>query len=559
MTQTLPANATFSQGLTTAFPVNVPVAILFLGGLFAHSSFVIQEAQWLWNSEHYSFFPLAFLAFGWIAWERLQEHEIVISNRLSLESTLLCIANLGILAIAFLAGSNWMGWVAFLLFLYTCSCILFSRETFASLRGVFAILLLIIPLPLNLDSTLVINLQKVATQQASLLLDFMGVFHSVSGVTVQLPGKEFMIDDACSGIRSLFSAITTMLVFAVYFRYGLIRVVLTLAQTALWVLIVNSLRVFFVVYAFNRWDAGLESGWRHDALGFASYLLMMLFAISTDQFFRYVFPIANRGRRKQEDVAVSRVYIARISQLLSKPFGKQTTNILAIALSVGFVILGMATIARASLLSTAPGPGSFEKDLVFELGEESLPATINGWQRSGFRAVSRDKSDPFGTNSMIWTYTRDGIVAQFSIDGAYSSFHDLWYCYSSIGWELRKSDNHELSAGGNAKSPEIATEYQLFRGSTDEAYVIYSCMDSTGNTVAPPPPAETALRRLLNRLRSGNLLASDQNETTVPPVIQFQVYSNTNSDFSDAEFDELRRFFAEIRAVAKNKIAAANR
>src|SRR5690606_29788976 len=127
-----------------------------------------------------------------------------------------------------------LGWVSFLLFLWTAAHLLLAPGTMARIRQSFAVLLLIIPLPLNLDTRLVVWLQKLATEQGGLLLDYVGLHHSVSGVSVRVPERVFLIDDACSGIHSLFSALATMLVFSVYCRYGLIRTLVTLLQTAFW-------------------------------------------------------------------------------------------------------------------------------------------------------------------------------------------------------------------------------------------------------------------------------------------------------------------------------------
>ncbi|MCA8986319.1 MAG: exosortase U [Planctomycetaceae bacterium] len=536
---------------------NLLVVLGFVAtGAFVHWPYVLSEGEVLWNSEHYSFFPLALGVFVWLIWDRLQSARVHFSGQFRIPTLVVAALNLCIYGLAVISGSNWLGWVSFLMFLMTSAMLLLDAESFRLIRGLFLILVLIIPLPLNFDTMLVINLQKIATQQASKLLDYVGLYHAISGVTVQLPDKVFQIDDACSGIRSLFSGVTTMLVFAVYYRYGLLRVALTVLQTALWVLIINTLRVFLVVYAYDHWNAGLESGWKHEALGFVSYAVMILFALSTDQALRYVFPLSS-GRGKLIDEEERVTLGDSLRRWLASPFSKTVSLGLVSLFAVGFIGLGVKANLDSSRLPTATNNQLFSEKLSLEVGEQVLPETIGGWKRTKFEAVNRDKHDLFGSNSMIWTYTRNGVVAQFSIDGAYPSFHDLWYCYSSTGWELRESSNQQLSLAATPDQQEVATEYQLYRGADEDAYVIYSCVDSTGATVEPPPPAESALRRLLNRLKSGNLLSEEGGQKVVPPVIQFQLFSRDESILFAQDVDDLRNLFSEARFHAKQALASS--
>lgn len=524
-------------------------------GILAHIYLASMQGVAMWNSEHYSFFPIALLAIGVLLWDRMRDQTNEFSGRLNRKTFVVVLFLMLLLGIGILANSVWLGWVSFLLFLWAVTHIVLNAESQKQVAGTFMIALLIVPLPLSLDTELVIKLQKLATEQGSLLLDWRGIQHATSGVSVQLPGKAFLIDDACSGIHSLFSALTTMLVFAVYLRYGLLRTLLTLAFTFFWVLSVNSLRVFTIVYGFARWSAGLESGWRHDAIGFVSYALIIFLALSTDQIVRFFWPLDDPHAFVKKPQRASR-WFTKWSRAWNQPFSRAWNRVCLGCFAVCFAVLGIGSAVQAFYTSQFDNR-NFDSTLAYELTEDSLPKEIDGWKRTGFEKVVRYRGNVFGTNSLIWRYENNGIEVSYSLDGAYLSFHDLWYCYSSIGWSLENSNNIQISGVAGKSNNAVATELQLYRGDSEQALVLYTCVDSAGNVVEPPAPADSVARRLLNRLESGGLLT--KKKAFVPPVIQFQAFTRSDVKLFAHEREGIQELFGKLREIASRQIDPKNR
>ena len=73
---------------------------------------------------------------------------------------------------------------------------------------------LLVPLPFRWDVRLVFALQDWSSRAASLMLDFWGVDHLLAGHILELPHQQFLVEEACSGIQSLFS----LLAFAAIYR-----------------------------------------------------------------------------------------------------------------------------------------------------------------------------------------------------------------------------------------------------------------------------------------------------------------------------------------------------
>src|SRR5262249_45473600 len=66
-------------------------------------------------------------------------------------------------------------------------------------------LLLVIPPPFGLDRLLITKLQLLTAKASSRVLDYFGVYHNMDGTVVETAGKRYMVEEACSGIHSLFS------------------------------------------------------------------------------------------------------------------------------------------------------------------------------------------------------------------------------------------------------------------------------------------------------------------------------------------------------------------
>src|SRR5436853_413288 len=75
---------------------------------------------------------------------------------------------------------------------------------------------LLIPPPLNLDQRLVTRLQTFTARQSSRLLDQLGVLHVMQGNVVVIPHKHLLVEEACSGINSLFSMLACTLFFVLW-------------------------------------------------------------------------------------------------------------------------------------------------------------------------------------------------------------------------------------------------------------------------------------------------------------------------------------------------------
>ena len=409
---------------------------------------------------------------------------------------------------------------------------------------------------MNLDLQLIIELQKIASASASDLLDYKDVSHTLSGVALQTPGREFMVEEACSGIHSLYSCLAAMAFWGVVFRYGLVRMLLTLIQTIGWVLVANSIRVFSIVYCRTRWDIDLENGLPHELLGIATYAMALILSLSTDHLLRFTIPLPvnsgagynmNPGQQGIKDSTSLQIstFLRETRRFLNRSrVSGGTAKVLCLVLLACYLPFSGYSVVAGLFKGRSVGnakPPSFSKPIGEVIAENALPESIDDWRLVGVRNVNRSPDDPLGTNSIIWTYEGEGLHVEFSVDGYYSSWHDLSYCYAGLGWK-QESANNSLDENASAKT----TQLLLYRNAGDYATSYFSCFDSSCKAVEPAEASGTVVRNLINRLKSGSLMAEPKQEIT-PPVFQVQLMTSRATPFMAHEYESMKQLFTKLR------------
>ncbi len=528
----------------------IPVPILLIGFFIVP---LVQMVGWLWSRDHYQFFPLVLLGVGYLCYDRLRSTDIEMNGvSLCLRTVALTTASLALFLLAAVANSHWLGTAATMLFGWMLIWWFGGEPVVRQVRGPYLLLLLILPLPLELDRTLIVQLQKFATSAASAMLDWRDIRHLVEGVALTTPDGNFLVEEACSGIHSLFSCVTVMMFFAVYQRYGLVRTFLTLIHTVVWVVIANSFRVFLIVWSKHRFGASLEEGMLHEALGFGTYALALGLALSMDQFFRFLVQHDSEAKVKHR----SR-WNKKLHDWLNYPFASEsTTSLLSRAtLAIGFAPIMLLTLwNQAGFLrsnETASPQSAFVETIAIDEISDRLPKSVQGFTQQDLRAVSRDANDQFGSNSVIATYTGDGMTVQFSVDGFYSAWHDLGICYAAMDWRLESAENRQRTA----RIPEAIdgprvweTQLDLYRNDGQRAYCLFSCFDQQKSPVTPNEENSSPMRRLLDRFHS--VVRRDGRPEPNGAVFQHQLYYTTDSDLMNSEEERLRELFHALSAAA---------
>jgi exosortase len=140
----------------------------------------------------------------------------------------------------------------------------------------FTLLVLSIPLPQVILSSLALPLQLLASRLGAALLALRDVPVDLDGNVINLPGQALFVTEACSGLRSLTALISLgVLLGALWLRSPLARVALLLTVIPI-AMAVNGFRVFLTGFLVYFVDPELGDGFMHLSEGWGLFLVAFL-------------------------------------------------------------------------------------------------------------------------------------------------------------------------------------------------------------------------------------------------------------------------------------------
>lgn len=147
-----------------------------------------------------------------------------------------------------------------------------GREVFKILAFPLFFLFLMVPLPQSVVNTIAFPLQLVAAKVAVGSLQLLGIPALVEGNIIHLAHAELFVHEACSGLRSLMALVTLGVIFAYFFKRGVIWVQLVLVASTIPIAIaVNSFRVALTGYLAHYFGEEFATGTIHDYQGIFTF------------------------------------------------------------------------------------------------------------------------------------------------------------------------------------------------------------------------------------------------------------------------------------------------
>lgn len=489
--------------------------------------------QQLWGAEHYRFVPMLLVAAAWLAWRRVGSlptpmfAPVTRSMRVALWAAALVTT-----AVALFAQSPFVAAVAILVYLLAGLYEYGGGLAVRHFLSVWAVLLLALRLPFNWDQRLIVGLQRAATYWASGTLDLLGIRHLADGVVIRLPVRDFFIDEACSGVHSLFATAAFVAVFAAATRKGFLRFAALMIAALFWVFVANAVRVLAVVVLSTRYNLPVVDGLGHELLGIAVFAAVIGLVLSTDRLLLFIFP--------PKEVFSGDIDWLPSADLNLKPRNARVPFILAsclMAISVSMYLLPSQAAANA------PTPYSVQEGLI-PVPEDSLPVNWNGWTKVEFQVRTRDRNDPAGEISRIWYYRKGRLIAAVSIDGPFDTWHDTEVCYDALGYTAQAREDVAISDGG--LSTGGYTELTIANEAGRHGHVFFMAYGQDGEALSPPPSRNASFARLLS-IWNDRLSGTTAIDSPDGPIYQVQVFSESGIEITSAERDELRGLFHQMR------------
>lgn len=257
----------------------------------AHLPFLVLYYWSLWRQEHYQFFPFALGVFVVLTRQRMDGHA---KRPMGWFGKGLIAVDTVLLLAGVLLNSPWLVAVGAICLLTAWLWTHLERDYECSLAYMVLLPLLTLRLPLNRDVEAIQWLQPLTTRLASDLLYFFRLLHVREGNVLTFPEKRFLVEEACSGVQSLFFVLFLAALIAVGRRRRLSITALLLAFGVGVAGVMNVLRITTVAVAWDLWKYDLSGGWQHDTLGYVALTIAAGLIFSADAFLQFLTaPVPN--------------------------------------------------------------------------------------------------------------------------------------------------------------------------------------------------------------------------------------------------------------------------
>ncbi|MBL8890650.1 MAG: exosortase U [Planctomycetaceae bacterium] len=488
-----------------------PWVIPFLALLFGFVPILVSFFRQQFAQPEYQAFPIMLGAAAIFLYSRLNESRpIKRANRLvNGIAWLLTAIAAGLLITSFVVFSPWLAMVAFVLYCLAIAGSLWQHWQIRGLFGIWLLLALLVPPPLDRDKMLIERLQLFSSKVTSVMLDAIGVLHVSQGNSITLSDRELFVDEACSGIVSLISILYCIAIYCLWQRRSLIHMGLLAIIGVAWTVLMNSLRLIIISLSWSWYQLDLIKGWPHTLLGLVIFGISAAVIFSVDRFLQALLaPIRQSATESEVKTrwTVGRALVYGWNQFIATPpetdpaealddadsseqtagdtqasltkflapqsvFGYPATFSFA---ALGLVYLGFFLPQEVSQTSNIQRALRIALDL-----NESTPIAPEGWELVRFSNDRRSdlfRWDNWGEYSRTYELRDpDGFIYQLSCDFMFGPhWHDLRSCYRGTGWQIydeRVLDFVKLSQGlqepvdveSSLTSPPVVEQFSIRR------------------------------------------------------------------------------------------------
>ncbi|WP_417740044.1 exosortase U [Rosistilla oblonga] len=519
-------------------------------------------SSYLWNREHYRFFPLIVAAIIYFFWA---SRPLELSMPRGWNRVLSLAVGGGAVAALLLSpilGPAWLSGVAIFLSLLAGSFWVQGNNR-NSLVAAAMLLLLILPPPLSLDVQLIQQLQRFASLASSELLEFIGVSHLMRGNLTVLPEHTFFVEEACAGVHSLFSLAAATGVLCVLTRRSLLVNVGLLGVSVFWALVTNVVRIVAVVFAWDAWQIDLLTGWKHELLGLVVFAFAIGMCWSTASLFTFFLsPVKADFIDRQSTTVFHKIWnrfaASGNKSQINKP-QLQAASAGSISPLVrwsglcGGIVLAMFLVGAntaGSAMQSARLANGHAVDRLHELLDS------NFWARVGegkleeididdYTVTEREFMSAWGKHSRSWTASAPHWSGRLSIDYLWQVQHDLSVCYRGIGWTMEEITQRP----GLDDSNWPLTILSMKRTGGIEGVVLYSALDTDGGIFLGKEKRsisgalDTRLRRGVNDWLHIN-----------DGAVQVQLFVPNVSGKDPAMVEQLVGHFTAMRSVLRSEL-----
>lgn len=481
--------------------------------------------------------------------------------------------------------SPWMAYVAAVGIFFGWALGRYRWTPCCSVAAWLGLLLVTVRFPVDFDSRLTTRLQGLAAWGCDRALDAIWIPHLRMGNIIEIPEKRFFVEEACSGVSSLF-ALFAFAAVSLYVRgSSLLTVMFCLPTVPFWAVTGNFFRLLAVTAGYHLFGFDLSAGVAHERLGIVCFLISLLGYLLTESIVRmFVLPVTT--------VDPFHAFMQRsINKVLSWPgepmvartddegnvvwqkaaprpetasasggaspqgIGERVVWWQQWALSAGALLMlslfGMSAVRGMGRMAVLAQKSDQYRDLPdvnlldlasFPKAEQFAEDAGEGWRRVGFKHLQRPFRDPMGQHSLVWEFARGDDAFVISVDFPYRGQHALEICYEFSGWKVTEVRVADDPAGAGWPIIELALRNDLGFA----AQVYYATFSEAGEPFH------------VDRIGVSGRLKGNPEQGLVPPICyQVQLFRESAEPLTELERRNMATFFSRSRSAILETYRAA--
>jgi exosortase len=261
---------TAERGWQTRVQASLVAALLVI--LYYHILFSL-AAQW-WEDPNYSHGFIVPLFCGWIVWK---ERKRILGEPVfpSWFGLLVVLGGLGTLVLGVLGAELFLSRTSFLIVIAGLIIQFQGWRRFRAMLFPWAVLFLMIPLPVIVFNQIALPLQFLASRLASEMLSVLGVPVLREGNVINLPSLSLDVVEACSGLRSLVSLVTLAVFYGYLFEPRTSRRVFLVLSSIPIAVAANGFRIMGAGLLGEYWSPDKAEGFFHLFSGWLVFVLSL--------------------------------------------------------------------------------------------------------------------------------------------------------------------------------------------------------------------------------------------------------------------------------------------
>jgi exosortase len=417
-----------------------------IDGVFAIALLSLAPMLWLqcnslWDRPHLQFFPMAWAAFVYFLYQRMGVPTTAASKWRQFAALGIFALSLVAAVEAVLISSPWLTYFAGIGVVTSWLLCRGGEMKWTHAMGLTSLLWITLPLPAGYDNKLIQYLQSQSSFAASSVLDSMGILHLREGNILQLASKRLFVDEACSGVDSLYALMAISLTIVLWLRQPVLVALCALLMVPVWASCSNIARLITIVLSFEWLGIDLASGTPHTILGLVVFAAAFGCDYAFIRFLGAAFEPPPKKSSSRQPVVPAMITPSVASMLWGVP------QKVGLAMSIFFCICfsGVGAYSTKALTrgTVFRFPEFTQESLTSLKSNLDLPAQMGNWKLQDKQLLEREMDSSMGQFSHVWLYQSPTGVGTISIDFPFRGFHLLDICYEGAGW--RAADSHKVT------------------------------------------------------------------------------------------------------------------